>query len=148
MSFVMLDLANGPPCPRCGCRDVRVTQSPPLGKSWFMQGRATCRHCGTPFAFREFPQDAVAPAEEETHADDEFEPASMIDINEEPPRDSGYPVRECPHCGCPDTVIVSSGKRPKPGLPRIRYHRCRGCDKTFKSVDARHLTTHLRLASQ
>jgi hypothetical protein len=44
-----LTAADGPPCPRCGCRDVQIIAEP--GEGWGACGRAVCNHCGYQFGF-------------------------------------------------------------------------------------------------
>lgn len=153
MSFAPLQPADGPPCPHCGCRDVKITQHPPEGAelpykdggSWWMQGRARCNHCRAQFAFRELPP-SIGQAVDEATAEMKFEPADVQpDTVPIPPRDTAYPVRACPECGSPHTEVASSGKKPKPGEPRVRYHKCKDCPATFKSIDRRHLETVLRV---
>ena len=62
MSYLTLEPSDGPPCPRCGCQDVKIQRLPPAGQeSWFDGGRARCRHCGLSFSFRQLPQDPPAP---------------------------------------------------------------------------------------
>ena len=152
MTFLTLDPVNGPSCPRCGCRDVKILQYPPEPGSehisWMQpeQGRARCHHCGMPFTFKELPG-LDPPAAEETHTDSEFEPAEFKEPVKQQSRDVSYPVRECPECKSPETTVKSSGKKPKPGMPRIRYHACKDCKATFKSVDRRHLKAALRVVS-
>lgn len=130
----VLQLADGPPCPRCGCRDSRVLQMPVVDPtSWYARatatGRARCGHCGLTFAFRELPAPIRPPESEAADVDDP--PAAAP-----PPKDTAYPVRACPECGSPD-VRVKSSPRAKPGAPKIRYHECAACLACFKSIDRR-----------
>ena len=131
-AFVTLPLCDGPPCPRCGCNDVEILKrpDPAVKESWWPQGRARCRFCGLTYFFRQLP---AAPPNEAI-ADDPATPAP----NGHDPADSPvrYPVRGCPHCGSPDTVVASS-PRAQAGVPRVRRHRCRNCQAAFKSVDSR-----------
>ena len=143
MSFAPLQLANGPKCPRCGCRDSRILQPPApgdVGDKWHWGvglGTARCGHCQGQFSFREIPAPIAAPVVvDEAVADMEFEPADLVEHEVAKPRDTAYPVRECPECGSP-SVIVKSSPRPKPGMPKIRYHECRDCEAGVKSVDDR-----------
>lgn len=158
MSFVHLDLCDGPPCAHCGCRDVRIMLEPrPLGPdgkdTWWPSGRAVCNHCRVQFAFRELPPEPeAAPVNEPVDVfPDPFPEQPVLPGPPEsiviPPRDTAYPVRSCPQCGSPATEVVSSGKKPPPGQPRIRYHRCRDCGERFKSVDRRHLESRLKIVS-
>lgn len=125
-----LQLANGPACPRCGCRDSRILQTPVADPTiWYARtlGRARCGHCGLVFAFRGLDPQAVD--------------AVMAAVDDPPaavptPKDTAYPVRACPECGSPDVRVTSSPK-PKPGSPKIRYHECANCLAGFKSVDTR-----------
>ncbi len=143
MSFAPLQLVDGPACPSCGSQDAEILQRPsdlPEGvTTWWEQGRARCRHCGNQFAFRELPEPIAAPAvvDEAMEAMD-FEPADVQPVDPPAkPRDTAYPVRECPHCGSADTGVYKP-MRKKPDVPQIRYHRCGDCQKTFKSIDSRH----------
>ncbi|KKM81985.1 hypothetical protein LCGC14_1324130 [marine sediment metagenome] len=147
MSFVPLEIANGPECPACGCRDAEILQPPvPVddeSKGWFERmdggGRARCGHCGNVFAFAVLPAPIAAPAVvDEALGQMEFEPADVQPVDPPPkPRDTAYPVRECPQCGSPKTRTYRTMKE-VPGIPRIRYHRCPECRATFKSSDSRH----------
>jgi transcription elongation factor Elf1 len=138
----LLQKADGPPCPRCGCQDVRIMVLPPAvadptaalrvakyGVSqWFAAGRAKCRHCALTFSFRELPRPAELldapppPAAAESQvpapapAEAEFHP---------------YPVEACPRCGSA-RVKVTSTRKP------VRHHACADCrasgrPATFKS---------------
>lgn len=151
MTFLTLEPANGPSCPKCGCRDVRILQYPPepgpdgKSQSWWAQGRARCRHCGLSFAFRELPEPLGAGV---VNSPEDIEP-DELETTEIRTRDVAYPVRQCPECGSPNTYVVSSGKKPAPDRPRIRHHRCKDCPAKFKSVDCRHIkgANPLRLIS-
>lgn len=128
-----LQLADGPQCPRCGCRDSRILQMPTVDPtSWYARatatGRARCNHCGQVFTFRGLDPKAVGAVM--AAVDDP--PAAAAP----PPKDTAYPVRACPECGSPDVRVTSSPK-PKPGSPKIRYHECAACLAGFKSVDTR-----------
>lgn len=148
MGIITLEPLNGPACPRCGCRDATILQRPPEhdddGRgSWWPQGRARCRHCGMAFAFRRLPESQPVDADgddldDDRDAEPDFAPAEpeRPSVNQ---RDTAYPVRACPHCGRPETVVASSGKKPKNGMPRIRNHRCLSCGERFKSIDSRFL---------
>ena len=135
MGFNDLELANGPPCPHCGCRDVRITKEPSSEASWWGDGRAICGHCRKQFAFRKLPGELIPAVDHEE-----------VETYQLPARDSAYPVRECPECGSPN-VLVKSSPKPKPGRPKIRYHECRDCPAKFKSIDRRHLKPALRVVS-
>lgn len=159
MGFVELEPCNGPPCPRCGCRDVQVSVWPPeLGPgdkpSWYGQGRARCRHCGMPFTFRERPSNNYAdfpgPGDIDDYVGGEFEPADPevigYDTKQAEKQDLAYPVRVCPKCGSPEIKVYRTLAE-KPNIPRIRYHRCLDCKIRFKSHDSRHIKRPLRIVS-
>jgi hypothetical protein len=59
--YPVLELCDGPECPRCGCQDSEILKPPPQAPEreilWWAWGHARCRHCGHPFTF----QDADAP---------------------------------------------------------------------------------------
>lgn len=133
---IELELADGPPCPRCGCTDVEILRrcDPALKESWWPNGRARCRFCGLAFHFREVPAAAPAPAAAPS-SPDAIAPNGH-DAADSPVR---YPVRGCPSCGSPETLVTSS-PRATPGLPRVRRHRCRNCQAAFKSVDSRQVS--------
>jgi len=138
-SYLRLEPACGPECPRCGCRDAEILQRPissemdadPKRRPWWPTGKARCRHCGMQFAFREIP---APPQPPELPA----YPEPATDPPADGPHHQPYPVRACPECGSP-SVVVTSSPRPRPGQPRIRHHRCKDCAATFKSVDDRQL---------
>ena len=68
----------------------------------------------------------------------EFEEADRIMHEVTKPQGVPFPVSECPKCGWPDVPVKSSPK-PKPGMPKIRYHACASeeCGHRFNSVDFR-----------
>lgn len=45
-----------------------------------------------------------------------------------------YHVLRCPACQSRNIKVTSSPK-PKHDTPRIRYHECKDCENTFKSVE-------------
>lgn len=149
MSFAPLQLANGPECPRCGCRDSSILRAPaPVlddgEEKWHWGtggGSARCKHCGNQFSFREIPAPIVPIADpvavDEAMGEMEFDDADRILHEVVKPRDTAYPVRECPECGSPSTKVYRTMKEID-GVPRLRYHRCLGCHETFKSADSRH----------
>jgi DNA-directed RNA polymerase subunit M/transcription elongation factor TFIIS len=127
-----LDLANGPTCPRCGCTDTEVRRAPSQQRSWYGSGLARCRHCGQGFHFGHQasgpPLTTQAPPLE----------------SQQPPSDSSReqngngpvyfrPVK-CPECGSKETKVYK--KMPtKPDTPTVRYHKCKNCGASFKSVE-------------
>lgn len=110
---MQLDLCNGPPCPRCGCRDSKIMREPDNGKSWWNAGQARCNHCGMGFTFMELPQEPAVV--------DEVPPAIPLQI-------AGRTIPEptCPQCGG-ETRITSTRKG-------LRYHKCTSCGATMKTA--------------
>jgi transcription elongation factor Elf1 len=94
-------------CTACGCPDVEV-QSEPRADAWFADGVARCNECGETFYFR--PPKTDADASRQT---------SVV-----------FTAVRCPRCGSTDVPVTHST------LP-VRYHRCRQCQTTFKSVEKR-----------
>lgn len=144
MSYVRLEAANGPECPHCGCRDARILREPnPDQEGWWAGGKARCKNCGRVFAFRKVPRREFSELEPEpvppdVEAEPTMEPEteSMAMPLSAENRDTAYPVRACPECESPD-VLVKSSPRAKPGDPKLRYHICKACHATFKSIDSR-----------
>jgi ribosomal protein S27E len=104
-------------CKECGCLDVEVEHEPTPGE-WFPSGRARCNACGSHFVFRA-PEPGKEPAEE-------FGDAARY-LNGRGGAVIYRPVR-CPKCRSTD-VLVQHTEAP------VRYHRCRNCGETFKSVE-------------
>lgn len=79
-----LEPCNGPPCPKCGCRDAKIIAFPQIGvPTWYGAGRAQCNHCRLVYHFKELPADANSSAVE-------------------------HPILRCTHCGGTDTVVTST----------------------------------------
>ena len=111
----MLEPVEGPECPYCGCKDVRVVdQRSRWGKPIV---RSRCRHCGAMFTAAAPVPDARDPPEDLLPAERPAGVAEAVIYR---------PIR-CPDCGSAETKITST-QRP------IRYHKCR-CGRTFKSVE-------------
>ena len=94
-------------CTTCGCPDVEVEREP-RHDSWFADGVAHCNDCGQTFSFR-------APKE---HMEKERETAVA------------YQPVQCPNCRSTDVPVQRT-------VMPVRYHRCRQCGQTFKSVEKR-----------
>jgi uncharacterized protein with PIN domain len=94
-------------CTTCGCPDTEVEREPRAG-AWFADGIARCNDCGQQFSFR-------APKEHE-----EKEQQTTV----------SFQAIRCPSCRSTDVPVTHSA------LP-VRYHRCRQCQTTFKSVEKR-----------
>ena len=94
-------------CTTCGCPDVDVEREP-RSDAWFADGVARCNDCGQTFSFR-------APKEEAE------EPAA---------RAVRYEPVQCPTCRSTDVPVQRT-------VMPVRYHRCRHCGATFKSVEKR-----------
>lgn len=143
----VLERAQGPACPRCGCQDADVRAAPPAAPvvsksqqhygmaSWFAAGRARCRHCGLLFSFRELPGNDTTDQESGDRSQ-ESEEAQPLNAHHAPApatvspetKSLRYPVRQCPHCQS-TKIRVTTTRRP------LRHHKCDGCKKTFKSVE-------------
>lgn len=128
MGYGGLDLCAGPACPRCGCQDAKIESQPAEqaaerapyfgdpGKlagwqrgSWWGAGRATCRHCGLSFVFREQPatlDNRKSPAESPP-------PPEVVDEQR--------PITKCPECGGRLHAYKTIG--------RTQYRRCKDCGK-------------------
>jgi transposase-like protein len=106
-------------CSNCGCNDITITVPPNPG-GWFNRnGRARCNHCGRSLTLR--PEDAEAFLHRQANtAAGEVELADASDLA------VPYCAMRCPQCGS-DRTEVTSTRKP------LRYHRCHGCGKTFKS---------------
>jgi transcription elongation factor Elf1 len=118
---MFLEPADGPECPRCGCRDSKIVEAGnPAG--WFArQGRARCGACGLFFAVS-----APAAAARQPAISREMAPAP--EASGPVPHAVIYRPVRCPQCGgkkCP----VKSTKG------RIRNHKCSQCGHAFKSVE-------------
>ena len=120
-------------CPRCGCNAVARLRD--AGSRFGVPiRRLRCGHCGHTWQHRDpWPTTKRPPATAE-----DLEPAWAEDpepAESEPPAAEVspggavifHPVR-CPDCGSDDTKVTST-RRP------VRYHKCRGCGATFKSVE-------------
>lgn len=99
-------------CRECGCPDVEVDHAPTPGE-WFPTGRARCNECGSHFTFR-------APERREQEAEDRYVEGRGGAVIYRPVR--------CPTCKSADVPVQHSE-------PPVRYHRCRNCGETFKSVE-------------
>jgi len=127
-------LCDGPPCPSCGCQDVRILQQPTAGKSWWGSGKAKCRHCGRVFFFREVanPVPISRSREEFSHVSAEnYFPGNNFDAGGSPeeekqPEIKVVAVAKCPDCG--ETMKISSTRKD------FRYHKCPKCGKTTKTA--------------
>ena len=94
-------------CTTCGCPDVAVEREP-KPDAWFADGVARCNDCGQIFAFR----------------------APKPDAEEKRQTTVVFVAVRCPECRSTDTPVTHSA------LP-VRYHRCKFCGNTFKSVEKR-----------
>lgn len=95
-------------CTTCGCADTEVEREP-QPEAWFADGVARCNCCDQVFGFR---APKAGSGEQGASSTVIFTPVL------------------CPQCGSPDVPVTHSA------LP-VRYHRCRGCGNTFKSVEKR-----------
>jgi transcription elongation factor Elf1 len=99
-------------CQECGCADVEVDRRPRPGE-WFASGLARCNNCGAQWSFRK-PEGVKEQADQ---ASPEPRGAAVI-----------YTPVKCPHCRSADVPVQHSE------LP-VRYHKCRSCGESFKSVE-------------
>jgi len=119
-------------CATCGGVDLELIAARDRRLTRYDDGRAAawterverfrCRVCGrTVYQTRRI--DAVAippPADAPTAIRPDPNPGDGVDYP--------VPIIRCPACGSSDTLVRST-TRP------VRYHRCRGCGGTFKSVE-------------
>ncbi len=119
--MILLTPADGPECPRCGCRDSKILAKPEP-KSWFRRfGRARCGYCETVFSFKE------AGAGDETGCD----PANDA-IGDDPGQLIASEVaaivpRSVPVCAeCRIEMRVSSTRK------AYRWYKCPRCGSTRK----------------
>ncbi len=117
-----LDRADGPECPQCGCQESRLLASrqsawvctdPRYGDLSATFETRRCTGCGARF-----------------RAKSEIENCQLTIENSEHDSEQAViyrPVR-CPACKSKQTKISTT-------RDRIRYHKCRDCGQTFKSVE-------------
>ena len=94
-------------CVHCGCPEVEVQREPNPG-SWFADGVARCTECGQTFSF--------------------CNPDVDSEDGPEPPTSVVYESVKCPKCKSPEVPVQRT-------IQRVRYHRCRRCQFTFKSIE-------------
>jgi uncharacterized Zn finger protein len=121
-----LPVADGPECPKCGCRDAETFGAV---VRWGFEGTAAvCRHCG-----HQWTDEQVTPQP--------FDQAAMeaLGQNQSSPVSSGgsYARTQCPDCGSTKTLVQSTRRPPRNASFRvtIRYHKCRRCGHTFKTAE-------------
>lgn len=105
---MQLEKANMPACPKCGCNaTMMVDAGSRFGRTWAKFG---CTFCGKSFVIGTSPEE----------------------LPDGRPVENGVAYNPV-HCRCPGChadnppVIHTRGK--------VRFHRCRNCDKRFKSVE-------------
>jgi hypothetical protein len=132
-----LDRLNGPCRRRFGCAATLI--SPPDPTGWFnRQGKARCGHCGLTFAVspdQEPPPPSMSPPIAYQDSPPLVTPQAILDppplVPVEPLPPAGavwFVLLRCPHCQSTDTVVAK-----RKGT--VRYHKCRGCQASFKSVE-------------
>lgn len=114
----MLERSDGPECPKCGCQASHQvggfgyrSQKTATGIETTKLIRHACDHCGTQFQVPAPPQ----PTEKPDH-----------------PYCVPYKSNTCPRCESLRTEVVSV--RAQTELGKFRYHRCRDCRYTFKTL--------------
>jgi len=127
MTYLRLQRATGPACPRCGCTDSEILQRPPEAataqqpfaiadpqkaaawarSSWWQSGKARCNHCRNVFVFQEMP--ASPP-----------EVADQVIEQESQPAEPSRKATECPKCGGPFHVYKTRGQ--------VQYRKCKNPD--------------------
>ena len=100
-------------CVRCGCVDCEVERVPKADE-WFPIGVARCNECGCEFSFR-------TPTEKEMSDNEVMQQANRGAAQ------IYHPLR-CPACRSKDVPVQHTAQR-------VRYHKCRDCGATFKSVE-------------
>lgn len=113
-----LFVADGHPCPWCGCRDSEVIREPlpplPCGDQnqtmWPQPGSAKCGHCRRVFRVEYAPPKKPA----------ELRPVRY------------FAGPDCPECGSADTKVHTTKKA---SGRRVRYHKCAACDHNFKTSE-------------
>lgn len=124
----MIERANGPECPACGCTDAEILREPDEEASWWHgSGLARCNHCGKRFGFSEYPPAIALPPPPPPPAEVRQALGGAVLYN---------PIC-CPACHSENTRITSTRPRKNPSTPQIRYHRCNDCDHRFKSIQSR-----------
>ncbi len=127
---MQLKKITGPECPRCGCQDgsdigrvVRCGQP---------SQRRRCRHCAHTWTVTERPGPQTPKQPGLDRSATVTEPAEGETAKDSGPDRSAtilYHLIRCPACGgrkCP----VTTSQAP------VRYHKCRDCGATFKSIEA------------
>jgi len=113
----MMDVATGPACPRCGCKDTDVLRRPTTeSRSWFGAGEARCSHCRLRFHFHATtspPIESQSPPIE----------SQSLPINGTRPK---FRVFLCGECGGKCRVA-----RTRDG---IRSYKCADCGRIYKVV--------------
>jgi ssDNA-binding Zn-finger/Zn-ribbon topoisomerase 1 len=119
---ILLTPADGPECPRCGCRDSRILVKP-NPKLWFGRfGKARCGYCGHVFSIRELPdEDRARP--EPVRVDDDYDELSEVVVPDEAQRQK-EPGKRCKKCGAMMVVTSKNRQRGK------RYFKCKECSAT------------------
>jgi hypothetical protein len=110
-------------CTHCGCADVAVERPPVPGHWALATGRGRCNCCQSVFSFKE-PEDGP---EDGQGLDNDLADLSGLGGDQGRNGVIFQPVR-CPSCRSQDVPVQHTR------LP-VRYHRCRSCGETFKSVE-------------
>jgi transcriptional regulator NrdR family protein len=120
---------TGPECPKCGCEDG--DGEPPDDRNGAVpkKYRRTCNFCGWRFWVAiaiQVPR-AIEP-ERETMPETMPAPAPYRVV---------YERLRCPSPECGSTEIrTTSSPKPEAGASlRIRYHKCRSCERLFSSYE-------------
>ena len=109
----MIERFDGTACTRCGCRDTETLREPSIvtasnGSAWPIKGCAICNHCRREFLY-----------------DPEPEPKPVARMFAGP---------SCSECGSHAVKVVRTINDKEAGR-KIRYHKCRECEATFKTSE-------------
>jgi hypothetical protein len=99
-------------CPKCGCNDgTKVGEGSRFGRTF---RRIRCRHCSKIYRHN---------MEAESDAQSTNQAQKTTDAVD-------YFILQCPFCKSEKHSVYKTDKP-------VRYHKCKNCEKSFKSVERR-----------